>query len=169
MLKTFAVLGASIATLAITSSADAQSNIQSSNTNSLQPQQNQTQQTGNVQTDTAVPQDIQNNINLFSQNQGAPLSVVSDPKQTKPVATVAASDSLKTDLTKEAEGVSWPIIILGLVIIWGLFWFIMSRGRRKPNTTSAVSPVVVPAMETPAVTKPVKAKKKKRKSTPGRR
>ena len=151
----------------------AQSVIQNNNPNNLQPQANQTQNTGSVQPETAQLQTPGGNIDVFAKNQGRDLNVYDSPsKDSNPVAKVGPSNTLTIDPIKPTPRFSRALLIVGIAIIWvfvGFLYYFLSRKSTQPSVEKAATPVAVAqkqsARSAPKSKQKTKAKSKKKRSS----
>lgn len=143
------------AVLSLPVSVSAQSTLQGAG-GGLQPQSSQTQNTQSLQNQTA---DIQTNNpgSVLSKSRPNSLSVVSDPRQTRPDAVALADPNLKTDLSKNENRSGLKVFLAVVLVIASAavtYWVYKNYYRLPASVTTPV--------EAPAEVAAPKLKKKKK-------
>lgn len=155
-----AILAAAFVCVAFAPSAAAQSTLQPTG-GSLQPQTGQAQSTNNLN-QTGQVQNNPGGQSFLNRSGLSPLTVVSDPNQTSPDATVAASEGLKTDLTPQKSSLlPWIVAITLLLAAVAGIW-LWRADQQSPSIETAIESFE--PIATPKPKKDKKARKKRRKN-----
>jgi beta-lactamase regulating signal transducer with metallopeptidase domain len=133
---------------------------------SLQQQQGSTQNTGTIQNQTGTTENTSGSINPFSQTQRSSLSVVSNPNQTTPSASVPPSSTLTAQNTNQSKTSRFWLIALLIFLTLVSGWLLYRLTRVRPEQNQAEPEQTI---DSPPNKELKKKRKKKRKSTPGRR
>lgn len=131
---------------------------------SLEQQTGQTQNTRNVQSETA-PLQQNNSSGVLSQTQPKSLSVFSSPTQTTPDATAAASPDLKTEVGNPGEDGRNLLVTLGALALIGFAAVITYRVLHGEYFVASVSPAAPVIAEAPVEEPPQPKPKKKKPSS----